>query len=247
MLQALRRELETGGRPPTREEAVKFQLGLGALISFTSGGVLRSSSVSGLFLLAGEDDGTTRVAAIRGAGYEGALTMAVYNAEWSIHVLHLLAFKNDKSYASSERVQYVMARPVSDLLAFFMRAVRVHLQPLSTNSFVFVKHTGANAGSWFESSRDGFGRLCGHFGLDLGASIQVIRHIVSTAAVVQDLPADERADIEAANLHTLEVAKRYYVSPLVASAALGSSQPGRLDRGLGKCIFLFRTLTIIVT
>jgi hypothetical protein len=96
------------------------------------------------------------------------------------------------------------------------------------------------AGGWFESSRDGFGRLCGLSGLHLGVSIQVIRHIVSTAAVHQNIPSEDRADLEAANLHTLEVAERYYVSPLVASsAAVGSADAGRFARGLGKRTFLF--------
>ncbi len=256
-LQALRHDLENASRPPSRQEAEEFQFVLGALICFTAGGVLRPSSVSGLFVLQTSEDGATQVASIRAAGYaNGALTMAIYHELSSTYILRLIAFKNQGAYLPNERLEFVLAKPVSSLLNFFVHVVRSHLSPLPSNTFAFVKHTDSRAGSWFESSRDGFGRLCGgDGGLDLGVSVQVIRHLVSTEAMRQRLTPLDRADIEAANLHSLEVADRYYVSPVVRADEEGASSrhqgTGRLLRGLGKgtplCSRIPLKLAVLVT
>jgi len=63
----------------------------------------------------------------------------------------------------------------------------------------------------------------------------------------QRWPQEERADLAAANLHTLEVANAHYVNEQVAAEAsdlnLGTiGLPGDFIRGLGKCTLAIPTL-----
>ncbi len=221
----------------TLEEAGAFQLGLGGLLAITSGGVLRPSSVSGLVLVSAMDQARSTVSSVRQLGYEGALTLGIFDSSANVYTLHMLSFKNAGAYGAGDKLRYVVPPRVSALLSFFMAAVRPLLRPSDGHPFVFVKTNGGDAGRWFQSSRDGFGRLCGVNGLAVGVSIRIVRHIVSTAAVTQQLSLQERADIAAANLHTLDVVDRYYVAP-TASAGVAhdnSTVVGNFNRGLGLC------------
>lgn len=81
-------------------------------------------------------------------------------------------------------------------------------------------------------ARGGFGRVCGEQGLLLGTSV---RHIVSTAVAHSGLDDAARADICAANLHTVAVANRFYVKnaqDLHRTARAGRA--GDFERGLGQ-------------
>jgi hypothetical protein len=223
--------------PPTFEEAELFQYRLGSLIAFTAGGVLRPSSVSGLVMARPDEDMKAVVASIRLNGYDGALTYAVDDAASSCIHLNLLAFKNMASYGAKERLCYVLCPVVSELLRFFVRHVRSALKPSLLNRLVFVKSNG----SWFDSCRDGFGRVCGEKGLLLGTSLRVVRHIVSSAVAGAGLDEGVRADICAANLHTVAVANRYYVANAQAQAR--PARLGDFERGLGQgmyCLFPLR-------
>ena len=120
---------------------------------------------------------------------------------------------------------------VSDLLRCFWQRLRPLLSPRATNPFVFVNPRN---GLWFDSCRDKFGSLCGVQGLAIGASIRVIRHVVSTAVAQANVSAAERADLCAANLHTVAVADRYYVASKSGGSAFGPSMSGDFLRGLGQ-------------
>jgi hypothetical protein len=228
-LQALAREVELCGRVATREEAELFQYRLGALIAFCGGGVLRPSSVSGLALA----DHTT-IAEIRASGYTGPLTMVSEDPGSKCFVLRIVTFKNMASYAPSERLSYVLSPLVSDLLSCFWRRLRPLLNPKAPNALVFVNPRN---GLWFDSCRDKFGSLCGVQGLAIGASIRVIRHVVSTAVAQANVSAGERADMCAANLHTVAVADRYYVAFPNGGSASGPSMVGDFLRGLGQSTY----------
>lgn len=131
-----------------------------------------------------------QVEAIRSAGYEGPLTGGRSADDGSkCLVLQLLAFKN---LAAREIVQrrirgfrYVLVpESVSGLVVFFADSLRPLLQPNANNPFLFVQTRGRDRQSWFDSTKHGFGHLCGHKeGLNIGTSIRTIRHIVSTEAV----------------------------------------------------------------
>ncbi len=215
-------------------EAERFQYRLGALILFTAGGVLRPSSVSGLVMAGPGEDMKSVVDSIRLNGYDGALTYATNDVSCPCILLNLLAFKNMASYGAEERLCYVLCPVVSELLRFFVRHIRSALNPSPLNRLAFVKSNG----SWFDSCRDGFGRVCGEKGLLLGTSVRVVRHIVSSAVARAGLDEGVRADICAANLHTVAVADRYYVLNARDQAAR-PSRGGHFERGLGQSM-LFR-------
>lgn len=201
-----------------------------------------------------------QVQAIRSSGYDGPLSMVVSDATSACSVVHLIAFKNLRAREEVQRriggFRYVLCRAVSALIRFFDQTLRPLLEPKESNKLLFVQVTGRDKGSWVDAKKDGFGDSCGHAkGLDLGTSIRSIRHIVSTEAVRCDLillpsvclhnricrmniPSEDRADICEANLHTMSVADKHYVHPLVAAVA-PAQHPSRGDfiRGLGKRSF----------
>jgi len=216
----------------SRLEAERFQYRLGALIVCSAGGVLRPSSVSGLVMASLGEDMKAAVDSIRRGGYSGSLTYATDDGASSCILLNLLAFKNMASHDAAERLCYVLCPVVSDLLRFFHWHARPLLSnPLAGHRMTFVKPDG----SWFDSSRDGFGRLCGEQGLVLGTSVRVVRHIISSAVVRAGLAKEVRADICAANLHTVAVADRYYVVDAgQAGRSVESAAGGDFERGLGK-------------
>ncbi len=215
---------------PSRVEAERFQSRLGALILFTAGGVLRPSSVSGLVMAGPGEDMKSVVDSIRLNGYDGALTYATDDANSPCILLDLLAFKNMASYGAAKRLCYVLCPVVSELLRFYLRHLRSALKPSPLNRLAFVKAGGTG----FDSCRDGFGRVCGEQGLLLGTSVRVVRHIISSAVARAGLDEGVRADICAANLHTVGVADRYYV--LNAQDHARPSHSGDFERGLGQCM-----------
>ncbi len=221
----------------TSEEAEVFQYRLGSLLVFCGGGVLRPSSVAGLVLSSASPAGTTSVRAL---GYTGALSWAIEDSASHCILMHVVTFKNMASYSASERICYVLSPVVSDLLVFFWRRVRPSLRPLPNNPFVFVK---PGDGRWFDVARgDRFGALCGERGLQWDTSVRVVRHVVSTAiANSVDVTPKARADMCAANLHTVAVADRYYVVPNVSATSRsdGRGLSGEFDSGLGQSMFPF--------
>lgn len=153
-------------------------------------------------------------------------------------LIHVVTFKNMASYSASERICYVLSPVVSDLLVFFWRRVRPSLRPLPNNPFVFVK---PGDGRLFEVARgDRFGALCGKRGLQWGTSVRVVRHVVSTViANLVNVTPKARADMCAANLHTVAVADRYYVVPNESAASTNRGLRGEFDSGLGQSMFPF--------
>jgi hypothetical protein len=126
--------------------------------------------------------------AIRTMGYEGPLTMAVMHSASQCYVLHLLAYKNMASHLDEQQalggIRYVLCRPVSALLQFFVHSLRPLLAPKEHHPFVFVQVVGERRGSWLDAKRDGFGRYCGQpNGLNIATSVRTLRHVVTTEAV----------------------------------------------------------------
>lgn len=224
------------GRTMTRRDAEWFQPKLAALVSFTGGGVLRPGSVSGLFL---EQRGVAlqdQVAEIRAAGYEGPLTLALVQGDCL--VLRLVAFKNQGAREDEQRrlggYRYVLPPGVSRLVLFFSQQLRAFLEPRASNAFLFVQTRGRDKGSWFNAKKDAFGHQCGHeHGLNVGTSIRMIRHAVSTEAVQRGLSEVKRADMAAANLHSLAVAGRYYVLGVERPQPAAETATGSFINGLG--------------
>jgi hypothetical protein len=203
-----------------------------------------------------------QVAAIRSAGYEGPLTMgATALASGDVLVLHLIAFKNLRAREEEQQrlggYRYVLPPVVSRLVGFFAQHLRPLLAPKAANPFLFVQTKGRDKGGWMNAKRDAFGALCGsEHGLGLGTSIRSVRHIVSTEAVRseahalgaarvclscccrQQCSARERADIAAANLHSLAVVDRHYVDPAawsdVSAQPAAAAAEGDFLRGLGR-------------
>ncbi len=130
----------------------------------------------------------SRVATIRAMGYEGPLTLAVMHAASQCYVLHLLAYKNMASRLEMQQaiggIRYVLCRPVSALLQFFVRTLRPLLEPKEKQPLVFVQVVGERRGACFDANKDGFGRYCGQpNGLNIGTSVRTVRHVVTTEAV----------------------------------------------------------------
>ena len=224
----------------TSDEAELFQYRLGSLLVFCGGGVLRPSSVAGLVM---SSNVAASIPSIRALGYMGALAWAIEDSASHCILIHVVTFKNMASYAVSARICYVLSSVVSDLLMFFWRRVRPSLRPLPNNPFVFVK---PGDGRWFDVARgDRFGALCGERGLQWGTSVRVVRHVVSTAiADAVDVTPKTRADMCAANLHTVAVADRYYVVPTISatSSSEGRGLSGEFVNGLGKSTTSFSPL-----
>lgn len=129
------------------------------------------------------------VTALRGAGYDGPLTLATFHAPSQCYVLRLLAFKNMRAQGDVQQAlggfRCVLSRPVSTLLRFFDEVLRPLLvREEDEHPFVFIQVLGQRRGQWFDARRDDFGRYCGESqGLNLKTSVRTLRHVITTEAV----------------------------------------------------------------
>ena len=66
---------------------------------------------------------------IRASGYEGPLSVAVWDGPSQCYVVSLIAYKNLSSHLIDESPpRYVISRPVSRLLQFFATTLRVRFK-----------------------------------------------------------------------------------------------------------------------